>query len=774
MQTYEQLLETKIKTHIDSGFDCKTEWAHLYPFQSFCVRRALKAGRYAMFEDCGLGKTRQQLTWANEVVNYTNKAVIILAPLAVVAQTIKEGVSIGIEPIEYHEGFYSLDELPVAVYITNYEQLDHIDPSDFSGIALDESSILKNFEGAIRNALIENFCNTPFKLCCTATPSPNDPMELGNHAEFLNVMSRQEMLAMYFVHDGGETAKWRLKGHCESLFWQFISSFAVMLSKPSDIGFSDEGYILPPLQYHEKTIITPKKDNGTLYNDMAISATTHNAELRLTKVQRLEEVAQIVNSSPESFIIWVKQNEESEHINKLIPGSIQVTGSDNDTWKKDKLLGFANNEYRVLITKGSIAGYGMNFQNCHNMIFASPDFSFEKLYQSIRREWRFGQRHAVNVWLITTDTMENVMSSIKKKQAQFSKMQEEMQKAMNSEFKHAAKKQRKHMIVKTEHASLELGDSLQLIQTLPDESIGFSMWSPPFPELYVYSSELEDLGNCKNYDEFMKFFDFIPSELFRVMWSGRNVVIHCMDTPIQKGKEGYIGLRDFSGGIIKSMENEGFIYHSRVTIWKDPVVEMQRTKALGLLHKQIKKDSAMSRVGIPDYLLVFRKPGEHLHPITNTSLPVDLWQQYASPVWDEWRKKDYSPMELMDTIDDMRGVIISLLSGNKIGLPAEFQEQIWMDIDYGDTLNGRNAREDKDEKHICPLQIPTIQRATHLWTNPGDTCLSMFGGIGSEPATWVEMSRKAIAFELKKSYFDQMVKNVKSAEKTLEQQSLFA
>lgn len=727
---YQEFLKTKEKTHKDSGFEHPGGWAHLYPFQQFCVKMALKKGRFAMFEDCGLGKTRQQLVWAHEVVNYTNKPVIILAPLAVVGQTIKEGISIGIEPIEYHEGFYSLYDIPASVYIINYEQIEHINADDFSGIVLDESSIIKNFEGAYRNVLIENFAHTPYKLCCTATPSPNDPMELGNHAEFLNVMSYTEMLAMYFVHDGGETAKWRIKGHAEQLFWGFVSSWAIMLSKPSDIGFSDEGYNLPPLTYFEKMIITEKKDNGILFNDTAISATTHNAELRLTKIQRLDEVADIVNAKPdESFIIWVKQNEEGETLRNLLPDAIEVKGNDSPEWKKSKLLGFANNEFRILITKAKIGGFGMNFQNCHNMIFASPDFSFESLYQSIRREWRFGQKHEVNAWLITTDTMQNVINSIKRKQAQFEDMQKSMQQSMNSSFKHKQKMIRENKVYKSEMADLRLGDSLQLIDTLPDESIGFSIWSPPFPELYVYSDEIEDLGNCKNYDEFMQFFNYIPSKLFPKMWSGRNVAIHCMDTPIQKGKEGYIGLRDFSGKIIEAMTSAGFIYHSRVTIWKDPVTEMQRTKALGLLHKQVKKDAAMSRVGIPDYLLVFRKPGDHAH-LVKCDIPVELWQQYASPVW--------------------------------------------MDIDYGNTLNKIEARADKDEKHICPLQLDTIERATHLWSNEGDTCLSMFGGIGSEPFKFIQLNRKAIAFELKTSYFDVMVKNVKNAEKLKKQATLFA
>jgi len=716
---YLELLKQKEKTHLDSGFECNNIWQWLYPFQSYAVKLALKKGRFALFEDCGLGKTRQQITWAYEVVNFTKRPVIILAPLAVVGQTIQEGKIIGIEVMEMDYSENQLD-LPAGIYISNYEQLENLKANEFAGMVLDESSIIKNFEGAYRNLLIENFTHTPYKLCCTATPSPNDPMELGNHAEFLNVMPYNEMLAMYFVHDGGETAKWRLKGHCEKLFWDFVSSWAIMLSKPSDIGFSDEGYNLPPLEYKEKMIVTEKKDNGTLFNDTAISATTHNAELRLTKIVRLEEVAEIVKSrSDESFIIWVKQNEEGETLRKLIPEAIEVSGSDSPAYKRDKLLSFANNGFRILITKVKVGGFGMNFQSCHNMIFASPDFSFEGLYQAIRREWRFGQKNTVNVWLIVTDTMQNIIQSIKRKQAQFEEMQKAMQISMNSSFKHKNKMKRENKIYQSELADLRLGDSLQLIDTLKEESIGFSIWSPPFPELYVYSDELEDLGNCKNYNEFEQFFSFIPPKLFRVMQSGRNVAIHCMDTPIQKGKEGYIGLRDFSGMIIKLMTDAGFIYHSRVTIWKDPVTEMQRTKALGLLHKQVKKDAAMSRVGIPDYLLVFRKPGEHLNPV-KCDIPVDLWQQYASPVW--------------------------------------------MDIDYGNTLNGRKAHDGKQEKHICPLQLDTINRSIHLWSNKGDTILDIFNGIGSTGFCAITHDRKYIGFELKETFYNESVKNIKIAE----------
>ena len=292
-------------------------------------------------------------------------------------------------------------------------------------------------------------------------------------------------------------------------------------------------------------------------------------------------------------------------------------------------------------------------------------------------------------------------------------MQDEMAKAINANLNGQLITHGNFDTEKEENEwyNIKRGDCVQLIQELPDESIGLSVFSPPFAELYTYSSHLEDMGNSKDYNEFLTQFGYLVHELYRVVKSGRNVAVHCMDLPIQKGKEGFIGLRDFSGMILKAFEDVGFVYHSRITIWKDPVVEMQRTKALGLLHKQVKKDSTMSRVGIPDYVMVFRKDGERNDPVRNTGMSVDLWQKIASPVW--------------------------------------------MDIDYGNTLQGfRNGRDDNDEKHICPLQLDTIERLIYLYSNVGDTVFTPFMGIGSEAYQAVKMGRKAIGFELKESYFD--------------------
>lgn len=708
--SYIEFLEAKQKKIILSGFDATDINANLFPFQEFIVKRALKSGKYAIFADTGMGKTLMQLEWGYQVSKHTGGNILLFAPLAVTEQTKEQSGKFGVDISSFT--------------IINYEQIHNINFDDYVAVILDESSILKNETGKYRQELIEKCKNIPYKLACTATPSPNDPMELGNHAEFLDVMAFNEMLAMYFVHDGGNTSKWRLKGHAISRFYEFVSSWAIMLNKPSDIGFKDDGYDLPELKMTEIQVKTPVPD-GLLFGGLAVNATDFNSSLRETESERIAEVIKTVELiGDEQIIIWTKQNQEATKILSILKGEgyncRNVQGSDSPESKKNDLLGFAHGEFQILITKTKIASFGMNFQNCHNQIFSSVDFSFESTYQAIRRSWRFGQEKDVNVWLVTTDRMINVLKAINDKEKQFRKMQKEMTKAVNKHLSNSITTEMKNIEdVKTKDYHLLRGDCVERAKELDNSSADLVIFSPPFAELYTYSSHVEDMGNSSDYDEFVKHFSFLIPELKRILKPGRICAIHNMDLPIQKGKEGYIGLRDFSGMLIKMFTDFGFIYHSRVTIWKDPVVEMQRTKALGLLHKQVKKDSAMVRVGIPDYVLFFRNEGDNKTPIANKHIPVDLWQKIASPVW--------------------------------------------YDIDYSRTLNYRSARDNNDEKHICPLQLDTIERIIMLYSNEGETVFSPFGGIGSEGYQALKMGRKSISIELKESYFDVNKKNHRSA-----------
>jgi hypothetical protein len=731
---YKEFLSNKEKTIAAQGINVNESQlnSNLFDFQKIIVQKALQKGRFAIFADCGLGKTFMQLEWANQVYKNTQKPVLIIAPLAVNKQTIEEGERWGITV----KNAFSDQFAPIQ--IINYEQLDNIDCGLYEGVVLDESSILKNYEGKIKTTLVEKFKDTPYKLACTATPSPNDPMELGNHSEFLGYMTRSVMLAMYFIHDGSDTSKWRIKGHAVKKFYNFVSQWAVMIASPSDIGFASEKYILPTLNYVNKVIKTPQRDNGLLFNETAINATNFNNELRLTKIDRLEMAADIVNKSNDPFIIWIKQNEEGELLKKLIPDAVEVKGSDSNEVKEKNLLGFAKNEFRVLITKAKIAQYGLNYQNCNNQIFASLDFSFEALYQAIRRSYRFGQKRPVNIYIITTDTMSNVLSSIQNKQLNFEKMQKEMK--SNIVFDQNKNKDVfcNHTI-QNDYYTIKRGDSCQLIKEIPDESVDFSIFSPPFSSLYTYSDHIEDMGNSKNDDEFYIHFGFLVEDIYRIIKPGRNVSVHCMNLPTLKSKDGFIGIKDFRGELIRLFLEKGFIYHSEVTIWKDPVVAMQRTKAIGLLHKQMVKDSTISRQGIADYLVTFRKPGVNANPVCgeldhwagddsfkqSANLSIDLWQRYASPVW--------------------------------------------MDINQSNTLQYMAGKQNQDERHIAPLQLDVIHRALQLWTNKGDTVFTPFLGIGSEMYESILLERKGIGFELKESYFELAKKNLAIAlEKTMQ------
>jgi DNA modification methylase len=720
---YLEFLETKKKRANKSGFkiDPSLLNSKLKDFQRYIVPKALEHGKYALFADTGLGKTFMQLEWANQVRNFTGRSVLILAPLAVVAQTIKEGIKWGIEVSKLSDDYGGNQ-----IFITNYDQLENIDCSYFSGIVLDESSILKNESGKTRSAIIEAFKNTPYKLACSATPSPNDHMELGNHAQFLDVCSYHEMLAQYFVHDGGETSKWRLRKHAESDFWQFVLSWAIAIDNPKTFGFDGSGYNLPEVNYIEE-LIEVQSDKTDLFGEAIVSATDLHQELKASFDERVKSALAIIQSKPnDQFLIWTLSNHESDYLQKVIPQSVNVKGSDSPERKAEMLNGFGEGKVKYLITKTSIAGMGLNYQNANNMIFMAYDFSFEKFYQGVRRMHRFGQEKQVNVYILTPKNQINVKGKILESERKHKKMITELAKK-SSQYEKSEMKSELYSDLVTNDFKVLLGDCVKRSKELSDNELDLVVFSPPFAELYVYSDKHEDMGNVANYNEFERHFQFLVPQIKRTLKPGRICAIHCMDLPIQKGKEGFIGLRDFSGMLIKWFTENGFIYHARTTIWKNPVTEMQRTKALGLLHKTIKKDSAMSRVGIPDYILFFRNEGDNLTPITHQDkdssspdyLPVDLWQKYASPVW--------------------------------------------YDIDYSRTLQYTTARDSNDEKHICPLQLDTIERVIHLYSNQGETVGSFFGGIGSEGFTALKMKRKSVSIELKESYFKINCQNHKNA-----------
>lgn len=405
---YQEFIKSKEITVIAKGFDIPTTQLNplLFDFQKDIVRWALAKGRAAIFADCGTGKTAIQLEWAEQIRMNTGGKVLVIAPLAVSVQTKREGEKFGIDV----NICTSQEDVTVeAVNITNYEKLDKFTASDFVAVVLDESSIIKSFSGKIRNQIINAFSTTPFKLACTATPAPNDFMELGNHSEFLGVITRAEMLAMYFVHDGGETSKWRLKGHAESLFWRWLSSWCVVMDDPKKLGYDVEGYDLPKLRMQEIIVDGEKAINETL------SLTERRQARRDSLSERCRAAAELVNYSDENWIVWCDLNDEADELHRLIEGSVNVQGSDKADFKAASMLDFAAGKTKCLITKPKIAGYGMNWQNCHNMIFVGLSDSFEAFYQAVRRCWRFGQLKDVDVYIIISAREGAVKANIERK-----------------------------------------------------------------------------------------------------------------------------------------------------------------------------------------------------------------------------------------------------------------------------------------------------------------------------------------------------------------------
>lgn len=425
MREYDDFLKTKYIQHEHYGFDIDIEQLNqqLFHYQRDIVKWALKKGKSAMFAGTGMGKTFMQLEWANQVHLYTSKPVLILAPLAVTQQTVREGNKFKAE-CKYVE---TQEECINGINITNYEKLQHFDTSEFVGIVLDESSILKSFTSKYKETIIAEFKFTPFKLACTATPAPNDFVELGNHSEFLDVLSRTEMLATYFVHDGGDTSKWRLKGHAENKFWEWVASWAVVITKPSDLGYSDDGFELPELIINEIVVESPIQSDGDQLSFVPSTSQTlterRNAR-RDSIDNRVNAATQLIND--EQWLIWCDLNVESEMLKNRINGAIEVKGSDKDSHKIKSALDFSNGELKYLVSKSSIFGFGLNFQSCHNMIFVGLSDSYEQLYQAIRRCYRFGQKEKVNVWIITSEAEGAVRENIMRKEKDSQRMIEEM------------------------------------------------------------------------------------------------------------------------------------------------------------------------------------------------------------------------------------------------------------------------------------------------------------------------------------------------------------
>lgn len=780
MNDYQAFLQAKRVTVPSVGFEVSADLINpkLFKFQRDIVRWALHLGRAAIFANVGLGKTLMQMEWARWVTQHTGRPVLILAPLAVAPQTIREGQKFDVQGYQVQQ--QSDVEILIirgdgepASFITNYDSIHKFDVSLFAGVVLDESSILKHYSKTFF-ALVEMFKSTPYKLCCTATPAPNDFVEFGNHAMFLGIMHFKDMLARWFVGEGDIARKARLKHHAEADFWRWLTSWAVCISKPSDLGdeYDMPGYDLPALNVVEHRLAAPQASidrawsKGQLLPDDSTSATQFHKVKRESLPQRVEKVQEIYALVPESdpFITWCHTDYEADELLKAFPNAIEVRGSQTAKKKEDLLTAFSEGNERHIITKPSIAGMGLNWQHCNRATYVGVDFSFETTFQSMGRIYRYGQERDVFIDMIYAETEGNVLQILQSKQIAFQEMQAKMSAAM-----------REHGLFRDEGTqtmfssagfdrvegqdwTFYLGDCIEVMAKLPDNSIDLTVTSIPFSNLYIYSDSEADVGNAADKDEFFEHMKFVIRELLRITTPGRCCAVHVKDLPLFQNRDGVQGIDPFSDDTVAAFRREGWTLQSRVTIEKDPVIEMQKTNSHGLLFMNWKAKAELLRTGLPDYLLVFQKPpGEGEKPVkhdardrtyyganppaeyryptlpsrktgeVNEGLPI--WQEYANPNWSD--------------------VVVPM---------------VWADVNQTDVLNFLVAKGDKDERHICPLQLDLIARVIQWKSNPGDVVFDPFGGIGSTGYKAIEMKRKFVGVELKPEYHKLGVKYLKEAE----------
>lgn len=739
---YKNFLKEKQKFKLDNGFDIEQSNIHesLYDFQKAITIWAIKKGRAAVFADCGLGKTFIQLEWAKVINQNVNKPVIIFAPLAVSYQTQEEALKLNIQVQLCRQQ----KDVKCGINITNYEMMHKFDCNEFGGIVLDESSILKSYGGKYRKDLTVFSKDINYRLACTATPAPNDLIELINHAEYLGVMSGKEMIALYFTQDGNTTHKWRLKKYAQLDFWKWMSTWSIALRSPEDLGYNGSIFILPSMKITEY-ILNSESTEEYLFSIEANTLQEQRQAQRRSLDDRLCKVSELIQGSDEQWLLWCNYNYESASLKRYIKNSVEVKGSDSIEYKEKALIDFKHGDVQILITKPSIAGHGMNWQNCHNVVFVGLSHSYEQYYQALRRCWRFGQKSPVSINIIISEAERKILNNVLRKEKDVRIMMNNIISHMRGiqmdidsqkqEMKYEENKISKGMY------TMILGDVIEKIDEIESDSVGFSIFSPPFPGMYAYTNSMRDIGNSTHIDQMIEHFRFliVKDKLYRILMPGRLVAIHLMQLTAMMNRDGYIGIKDYRGRVIQMMIDEGWVYVGEVTIDKNPQIQAVRNKERGLLFKTLANDASKLRMGLADYLIYFRKPGENVEPIRaglskryNSDgsgwITEDEWIEWAAPVWYR-QTKDY---------------------------PGGIRET--------DVLNVRAARSEDDERHLCPLQLGVIHRAIYLWSNPNDIIFSPFAGIGSEGYQALLDGRRFLGCELKKEYYDVAVKNLKRAE----------
>lgn len=776
---YSKFLEGKRLVVEPSGFHVENDSLNplLWDYQKDITRFAVRAGKFLLLQDCGLGKTPEQLEWAYHVSNYTNKPVLIIAPLGVTTQTVRES-----EKFNRHVKYIRLkSEIDDQSAITNYEMLkSFVNTAEwYGGIIFDESSIFKGLGNKTYRLAKELVSKIPFRLSCSATPSPNDYDELLRQAEILGVMPEKEAKAMFFVQ-AGESNKWRLsKWADKGPFWDWCSGWMIAMRKPSDLGYSDEHFVRADNRLHE-IVVRGKEFNRQ--NQMALpglhmparTLTERRRARKVTTEDRVGEIAKLINNPDEMrryipdyepgepIVIWRKFLAEADEVVKQMPSFVDIRGSLKRSQKEDYIIQFSDGEINHIVTDPSMFGHGMNWQHARIQFFLGLSDSYEEYYQAMRRLWRNGQLRDVHTFWVYADTEGNVIKNIERKQKQHEKLYDRIVKRM---ARHYDASILDHQVIRDEMEyevdnftgngyTVYKGDSAEMLENVASDSVHLTVTSTPFAGLnFAYSNSTRDVGNSKDGRELTDHLSFIMRQVYRVTMPGRLCCIELMAEPLFKWRNGHTGRIDFRGDVIRMMQDLGWIWHSEVVVAKDPQLKAGRTHDSGLTQASVHKDMTRAAPVIDAYVLMFKKPGENPAPVPaldskmygqNGWIPMypedgeRSWVELAHGYWMYDDPEAYLPIP-NDVWTDIKESGVLKWDENNNG---EFKQV--------HTL----GRSEDDERHLAPMQLESVRRLILMYSNPGETVLDPFSGQGTTGFVAIEQGREYVGCELKPSYWE--------------------
>ena len=823
---YSEFLHTKVEVAPVSGFAVKPEDIHpnLKPHQRDAVMWAIKGGRRALFESFGLGKTVQELEWCRLVQEHEQSPVIIVLPLGVRQEFTHDAVHLlDMEPPKYVRTMAEVHANPAKIYMTNYERVrdGDIDPTFFAGAALDEASVLRSYGSKTFQEFMRLFKGVRYKLVATATPSPNRYKELIHYAGYLEVMDTGQALTRFFQRDSTKANNLTLYPHKEEEFWLWVSSWALFLSSPADLGYDATGYDLPPLDVRIHKITTrigdvvDKDGQVKLMRDAAVSLQDAAKEKNESVAARVAMAKEIVDSDPDAhFLLWHDLEYERREILRQIPGTVDIYGSMNYDEREKRVIDFSEGRTRLFATKKSLSGSGCNFQrHCHRAIFVGIDYEFNDFIQAIHRIYRFLQGEQVIIDVIFTEAEEQIWRVLLEKWDNHNKLQENMRRIV-LQYGLLGERQAERMARSIGVTRVELkgqnwtyvnNDCVEEVSRMADNSVGLIHTSIPFSNHYEYTPSYNDFGHNATTADFFKQMDYLTPELLRILKPGRVAAIHVKDRVLFGNVTGYgmPSMEPFHAQCIQHYMKHGFIYFGMITVTTDVVRENNQTYRLGWTEQC--KDGTKMGVGCPEYVLLFRK----LPTDTSTAYadepvvkdkadyPLSQWQLDAHALWRSSGNRNLDPDELarLKMSDRMRRfrefskshiydydqhVALSYAMEQKDAIskefmtvpPASLNPDVWDDINRMKTLNTTQSQRRK-QLHVCPLQLDIVERVILRYSSEGDVVFDPFGGLATVPMMAVRMGRYGWGCELNPGYYADGVAYLRGEETEIEQPSLF-